>query len=255
MSTSTSDMRNRKPTTSSSSSTTPSPTTTPPPPPPRPSLLRRLLLLTPLLLLPPLLSHLITDSTSYTFHLLPPSLPSKLLHTLFPPPQLLLTPAQLTLYNGTAFPTLPLLLSLNGTIYDVSSNPTTYGKGGGYNIFVGADCTRGFVTGCFGADRTHDLRGVEEMFLEEDAELDMFEEGRWAEIVDVEGRRGELGRRAAERRERARRRVGEAVQHWVKFFEGHETYRRVGRVVFESLEGTEAPVLCENAKRKRPGRA
>ena len=75
-----------------------------------------------------------------------------------------LTPAELSLYNGTDV-SLPIYLAINGTIYDVSASPSFYGPGGGYHFFAGNDGTRAFVTGCFSEDVTPDLRGVEDMFL------------------------------------------------------------------------------------------
>src|ERR1700753_2364716 len=72
----------------------------------------------------------------------------------------LLTDAQLTLYNGTD-PTLPVYLALNGTIYDVSAGRQIYGPGGSYHVFAGKDAARGFITGCFKEDSTPDLRGAE----------------------------------------------------------------------------------------------
>ena len=75
-----------------------------------------------------------------------------------------LTDAQLSIYNGTD-PTLPILVAVNGTIYDVSASPHFYGPGGSYSFFAGRDATRSFVTGCFDTDLNGDLRGVEEMFM------------------------------------------------------------------------------------------
>lgn len=56
-------------------------------------------------------------------------------------------------------------MAVNGTVYDVSAAPSTYGPGGPYHIFAGRDATRAFVTGCFQQDLTPDIRGVEEMFM------------------------------------------------------------------------------------------
>ncbi|KAF5099892.1 hypothetical protein D0Z00_001484 [Geotrichum galactomycetum] len=54
-----------------------------------------------------------------------------------------------------------ILLSFNGTVYDVTDNPGSYGPLGGYVFFTGTDATRAFVTGCFKSDLTHDLRGLD----------------------------------------------------------------------------------------------
>jgi predicted heme/steroid binding protein len=83
--------------------------------------------------------------------------------------QVYLTDAELAQYDGTD-PTKPIYLALNGTIYDVSSNPDTYGPGGSYHFFAGRDAARAFLTGCFQEDQTPDLRGVEEMYIPIDPE-------------------------------------------------------------------------------------
>jgi hypothetical protein len=54
-----------------------------------------------------------------------------------------------------------LLTVLSGDVYDVSANPRSYGKGGGYSFFAGRDAARAFGTGCFKDDLTHDLRGLD----------------------------------------------------------------------------------------------
>lgn len=77
------------------------------------------------------------------------------------------TEEELTAYDGTN-PDLPILLGLNGNVYDVSKGRRHYGPEGGYKYFSGADATRSFITGCFKDDRTADLRGVELMFLPRD---------------------------------------------------------------------------------------
>ncbi len=49
-----------------------------------------------------------------------------------------------------------------GDVYDVSANKRTYGPGGSYNFFTGADGSRAYVTGCFKYHITHDLRGFDD---------------------------------------------------------------------------------------------
>jgi len=106
-----------------------------------------------------------------------PPLPLLLQDTLLTPvaPQngpIQYTDADLKAYDGTD-PTKPILLAINGTIYDVSNGRKHYGPGGSYHLFAGADASRGFVTACFDTDRTPDMRGVEEMFLPlDDPEID-----------------------------------------------------------------------------------
>ena len=82
------------------------------------------------------------------------------------------TDADLALYDGTN-PELPILLAINGTIYDVSAGRKFYGPGGSYSFFAGADASRAFVTNCFTEDRNPDLRGAEWAFIpRDDAEVD-----------------------------------------------------------------------------------
>lgn len=158
---------------------------------------------------------------------------------------LLLTPAELSLYNGTD-PTLPIYLSINGTIYDVSANPLVYGAGGHYNFFTGRDATRAFVTGCFKEDLTPDMRGVEEMFIPID---DPEEEKRLTN-----------GQRKVRREQDlriAKQRIHKAVAHWMGFFANHKKYYEVGKVVGleevvkrEEEEGVKRE-LCTAARQQR----
>ncbi|RAH79853.1 heme/steroid binding domain protein [Aspergillus japonicus CBS 114.51] len=167
---------------------------------------------------------------------------------------LTLTPAQLALYNGTD-PSLPLYLSVNGTVFDVSANPLVYGPGGHYNFFVGRDATRAFVTGCFQEDLTSDLTGVEEMFMPLDDP---------AELAALPS--GERKKRHEQDVRYARGRIERAVAHWQGFFRNHQRYFEVGRVVGleeevaaskkdEGGEGAGATrELCKAARQQRPTR-
>ncbi|KAK2772176.1 hypothetical protein FQN53_004707 [Emmonsiellopsis sp. PD_33] len=160
-----------------------------------------------------------------------------------------LTPSQLSLYNGTD-PSLPIYLAINGTIFDVSASPHTYGPGGSYSHFAGCDATRAFVTGCFKDDKTPDLRGVEEMFMpvEDDGENPV---ERALSGGEKKVRREREGREAREK-------VQKQVAHWVGFFGGHEKYFEVGRVVGgPGVEGRgeERRELCEYAAKMRPKRS
>ncbi|PYH49387.1 putative heme/steroid binding domain protein [Aspergillus saccharolyticus JOP 1030-1] len=156
---------------------------------------------------------------------------------------LTLTPAELSLYNGTD-PTLPLYLSINGTIFDVSANPLVYGPGGHYNFFCGRDATRAFVTGCFQDDLTSDMTGVEEMFMPID------------EPEEVEAlSSGERKKRHEQDLRYARSRIERAVAHWQNFFASHKKYFAVGKVVgLDTQEGGEKRELCKAARQQRPTR-
>jgi predicted heme/steroid binding protein len=199
-------------------------------------------------------------------------------------PKLNLTETELARYTGED-PTLPIYLAINGSIFDVSSNPHMYGPGGGYGHFAGRDAARAFVSGCFQTDLTHDLRGLEQMFItgksrsEDDAEIleisqleikrremqkieDLVEEQEEEvghplghpnreELLRVEGRIRWLRQRRQKRKEMAMEKVRSAVQHWDRFFREHERYFYVGQVMHESLEGTPIRELCEG--KKKPG--
>lgn len=216
----------------------------------------------------PALSYLIMDGESFTFgyH------PAWARWDYWEKPTIrVFTDEQLSLHDGRD-PTLPLLLAINGSVFDVSSNPTTYGPGGGYSVFTGADAARGFVTGCFKEDRTWDLRGVEGMFLELDDELDLFESGHWSELVARfgggdggyegkggekvgelrEGRKMELRQRAEKRRAAAWEKVVGTINHWDKFFRNHEKYKYVGEVRHRDISGEPVRSICANALKKRP---
>ncbi|KAF3926805.1 Neudesin [Dactylellina cionopaga] len=120
--------------------------------------------------------------------------------------------ATLSLYNGTD-ETLPIYLSINGTIYDVTEGKNKYGPGGGYSFFgmiatlfifvgvgdevnrwflselAGRDASRAYITGDFKNDLTWDVSDIDE------------------------------------------ERVQRALGHWVKFFASHDIYTFVGYLV------------------------
>jgi predicted heme/steroid binding protein len=155
-----------------------------------------------------------------------------------------LTDAELTLYNGTD-PSLPIYVGLNGSIYDVSASPSTYGPGGSYGFFAGRDATRAFLTGCFQDDLTPDLRGVEEMYIPLDDASEVLTKGE-----------------AKIRRERdlrvARKQIVGTVGHWAEVFGGKtgRPYFYVGEIKREEgwLENIPKRELCAPAKEGRPKR-
>ncbi|KAK1078404.1 hypothetical protein LTR33_007265 [Friedmanniomyces endolithicus] len=165
---------------------------------------------------------------------------------------LLLTPSQLSLHTGSP-PGSPIYLALNGTIYDVSSNPRIYGPGGSYAIFAGKDAARGFITGCFAEDGNADLRGAEYTYVASDIPLPVEYGGDVGDVGKLTGaqksyREGEL--------RRARKMVRDTIAGWASMFrgEGGKEYFEVGKVVREEgwLEREEKKVLCAQAIKGRP---
>lgn len=76
------------------------------------------------------------------------------------PQQRLFNVDELAMYNGTD-DSLPILLGILGSVFDVTKGKSHYGKGGGYNHFAGRDASRAFVSGNFTGDGlTDSLRGL-----------------------------------------------------------------------------------------------
>ncbi|KAJ6304396.1 hypothetical protein OIU77_018123 [Salix suchowensis] len=74
--------------------------------------------------------------------------------------QKLFTAEELALYNGTD-DTLPILLGILGSVFDVTKGKSHYGVGGGYHHFSGRDASRAFVSGNFTGDGlTDSLHGL-----------------------------------------------------------------------------------------------
>lgn len=181
-----------------------------------------------------------------------------------------LTDAQLSAYDGKDL-SKPIYLALNGTIYDVSAGRHMYGPGGSYDFFAGRDASRAFVTGCFDSDLTHDLRGVELMYVPQDdpaddavtedagAVGDGVEEG---ELKRKGGRKGPVKAELKMRREReyrqARKKVQDTIDGWATLFSGKggKPYFPVGTVVRQAdwMDKTPEPELCSSAARRRPVR-
>ncbi|KAK2858492.1 hypothetical protein FQN49_004678 [Arthroderma sp. PD_2] len=156
---------------------------------------------------------------------------------------LVLTRAELSLYNGTD-PDLPVYLSVNYTVYDVSANRRMYGPGGGYGFFSGRDATRAFVSGCFKEDLTSDLRGLEEMYMPIE---DVPEEALTNAAKKI--------RREKELRE-ARANVQNQVAHWQKFFADSDKYFEVGKLKRDDEdEQGEKRELCAAAQDGRQKRS
>lgn len=75
-------------------------------------------------------------------------------------PSRLFTAQELALHNG-ANDSLPILLAILGSVFDVTKGKSHYGLGGGYNHFSGRDASRAFVSGNFSGDGlTDSLRGL-----------------------------------------------------------------------------------------------
>lgn len=76
------------------------------------------------------------------------------------------TEAELRRYNGTD-ESLPIMLVVMGQVFDVSKGKQHYAPGQGYNIFVGQDASRAFVSGEFDElkEGGHDATGMKESEL------------------------------------------------------------------------------------------
>jgi predicted heme/steroid binding protein len=154
------------------------------------------------------------------------------------------TDEDLKAYDGTD-PDKPILLAINGTIYDVTAGRKHYGPKGSYHFFAARDASRGFVTGCFDTDGNPDMRGVEEMFLPiDDPEIDGLYSSAQMKILKEQERR------------RAKAEVYKALKHWVDFFGNSQKYTRIGEVKREKGWETKgpAPTLCARAQEGRKKR-
>lgn len=170
-----------------------------------------------------------------------------------------LTDAELLQYDGTD-PTKPIYLALNGTIYDVSASPQTYGPGGSYHFFAGRDAARAFLTGCFAEDAVPDLRGVERMFVPVDPEE---KPDAAPEVVEMAKTRpklskGELKNRNAQEVRQAKAKMVQGLESWHSLFRGDKgkPYFKAG--VVNRPAGWEKYLpqrpLCEQAEKSRPVR-
>ncbi|KAI1388702.1 cytochrome b5 [Hypoxylon trugodes] len=191
------------------------------------------------------LSYLVSGGESFTWNL---RAPPKYLQVDWWKAQLkgpiYLTPTELSQYDGTD-ESKPIYLAINGSIYDVSSNRRTYGPGGSYRFFAGADAARSYVSGCFAEDRTPDLRGLEDMFLPlDDPSIDSLYPA--AELAAL--KKKEL--------EEAQEKVHEALLHWVRFFENSPKYPKIGYVKREKnwLDKEPRKKLCDTAAKGRKPR-
>lgn len=158
--------------------------------------------------------------------------------------QVMLTPAELALHNGTD-PSLPIYIAINNTVFDVTAGKHTYGPGGSYSVFAGKHATRAFVTGCFAEDATNDMRGVELMHIpvEDDP--------------DEEISSGHKKVRTEKDRREAKKRVLKEVEKWDKFYRDSKKYFVVGRLLGEEQETFTGPPpgLCAQADKGRPKRS
>lgn len=176
---------------------------------------------------------------------------------------ILLTDIELLSYDGSD-PTKPIYLALNGTIYDVSSSPGTYGPGGSYHVFAGRDAARAFITGCFVEDASPDLRGVETIYIpvEPEAKIGLTPEERAAEVEKAKGRKkltsAERKNRHAQELREAKKKVRDGLENWHKLFRGDKgkPYRRVGKMNRPDgwLKYLPKRQLCEQAEKSRPVR-
>ncbi|KAH3954538.1 hypothetical protein HBH98_073470 [Parastagonospora nodorum] len=170
-----------------------------------------------------------------------------------------LTDAQLASYDGSD-PSKPIYIALNGTIYDVSISPQTYGPGGSYHVFAGKDAARAFITGCFAEDSVPDLRGAEWTYMPIDPEL---KDDATPEVIEKAKSRkpltpGEEKNRRAQELRQAKKQVVAGLENWHKLFRGDrgKPYRKVGEVVRPEgwLEKMPVRKLCDQAQKSRPVR-
>ncbi|PWW80078.1 cytochrome b5 [Tuber magnatum] len=215
------------------------------------SLVDILRVLTGALLLSVIFSWFVTDGESITWGYKPRALRWNNLKNLFKAP-LVLTDEQLARYSG-ANAELPIYIAINGSVFDVSASPQTYGPGGAYGFFSGRDASRAFVSGCFQEDLTWDLRGLEEMYITGDVrELDdkeLSEISRLERTGENDSRVRYLKKRRDRRRKEAWEKVEKAIAHWEKFFKTHEKYFYVGKVVHSDLSETPVRELCKGDKK------
>lgn len=166
-----------------------------------------------------------------------------------------LTDNELLAYNGED-PNKPIYLGFNGSIYDVSAAPQTYGPGGSYHFFAGRDAVRAYLTGCFAEDLVPDLRGVEEMYVPREDPEDEYVTGEDGEKRKLT--KGELKMRRERDWRIARKKVQEGVDGWARVFKGEtgRPYFWVGTIRREDgwLEKTEKKELCAPAREGRPKR-
>ncbi|MBK6807756.1 MAG: cytochrome b5 domain-containing protein [Sandaracinaceae bacterium] len=64
------------------------------------------------------------------------------------------TAAELTAYDGSD-PTRPVLLSIEGRVFDVTPGRSFYGKGGPYEMFAGKECAVALAKMSFDAADVH----------------------------------------------------------------------------------------------------
>ncbi|KAI5955606.1 hypothetical protein KGF54_001108 [Candida jiufengensis] len=119
-----------------------------------------------------------------------------------------LTLDELSNYDGVK--NNQILLSINGSVYDVSSNWPVYGPKGTYHNLVAKDASRVFITGCFMKpdEYTYDLRGLDPEECESD------------------------------------------IKKWQEYFNNHQKYWYVGDVElqYDDFENKEPPEPCEHMK-------
>ncbi|QPG72895.1 hypothetical protein FOA43_000198 [Brettanomyces nanus] len=127
-------------------------------------------------------------------------------HQLISHESILFTTDELALYNGTDT-NLPIYVSVNGTVFDVSYGRDIYGPDHGrYHLFAGHDYSRVFVNGCFHRKDqwTFDLRGLDE---------------KEAEIK---------------------------LQSWIKYYRKHPQYWEVGQLQLPNLNNQPIPEECRD---------
>ncbi|KAI8321315.1 cytochrome b5 [Martensiomyces pterosporus] len=75
----------------------------------------------------------------------------------------------------------PILLALNGKVYDVTTGRGFYGPGGSYSVFAGRDCTRGLAIGSL---KPEDLPTEDDVFVTQET----LDESLWQSMLSWENR-------------------------------------------------------------------
>lgn len=103
-------------------------------------------------------------------------------------PPRLWTREELAKYNGT-YEDLPILLSILGSVFDVTKGRNHYGVGGSYNHFTGRDASRAFISGNFTGDGlTDNVKGLTSTEIKRIVDWRNFYHKRYISVGKLVGR-------------------------------------------------------------------